>query len=559
MEVGSKNIWKMNPKATRTRKKSTTFRRDISQLLTEMIRKYRYVFAGLIAILAGYGIFLGLRSRYFLQDADSALYFDLMSASGDAKNSSGAYGTSFWDLFRLIQGGELTPDSLNVSQTFSDQNTLDSHAYLISEVIHYLNFWPFDTNIFPHVVLTLSYVIGLFYIVYYFSVIKPIGLVSKSALIILIVLSPAFYLSLQGQNYMDRLFFGSGIYVVLNLLNRSRTRFQNVSMMIATLTSFAISERVSLILGCTIILSLFWRINQWQVIDSALLALGSTGVCWYFYWSSQISVSEYSSNTSLNVMKDNFFEALNGARTIPLSVFFLGNAVLLILASFNRRAFSLAIMSMTPNILVSVGGAELMTFLTHYHSIYMPILVAAAAIGLSEVRLYLPKTRIFLPILSAIIFSGLCSQLVSAAPNDGRSFQERILYSLAKAGDSFGVTATDIFDSRDRMNESLLSLTRNLDSDGITTPPEIMPVIASLGFSNLMYFPIGLGESEYVIAKYLDFQMDYPRDSAFGMVPEDRINNWGPLLQTILAQDYQRINQVTLDNMIYVLYQKNDF
>jgi hypothetical protein len=50
--------------------------------------------------------------------------------------------------------------------------------------------------------------------------------------------------------------------------------------------------------------------------------------------------------------------------------------------------------------------------------------------------------------------------------------------------------------------------------------------------------------------------MDYPRDSSFGMIPEERIKKWGPILQTILTSSYQKIEQVTLGNKKYVLYEK---
>ncbi len=554
--MGSKNIWKMNPKVARRRKKPRTFRQNITQMLSRIAGRYCCIFVGLIAIIAGYGIFLGLRTRFFAQDADSASYYDLLSTSGNARNSSGAYGSSFWDLLALVQSGELTLDSLKVSQSFSNQNPLDSHAYLISSLIHVLNFWPFEISIFPHLVLTLSYTLGLVYIIYYFSKTKPVGLVSHLILMILVVVSPAFYLSLQGQNYMDRLFFGPGIYVVLNLLNESRTKYQNVSIMIVALLSFTISERVSLILGFTIILSMFWRLNQWQIFDSALLAVGFTGVCWYFYWSSKISASNYSSNTSLEVMKDNFFEALNGTRTTLLSLFFLGNAVLLILASFNRKALFIAFISIIPNVLVSVGGAELTGFLTHYHSLYLPILVATAAMGFSNVRLYQLKNKIFIPVLSVTLIIALCGQIVLIAPSTLGTLENKVLYSLGKIGDSFGLTNTEVLESRELFKDGTLSLTRKINVDGITTPPEIMPTLASLGFSNLMHFPMGLGESKFVIASYLDFQMDYPRDSSFGMIPEERIKKWGPILQTILTSSYQKIEQVTLGNKKYVLYEK---
>ena len=509
-----------------------------------------------LLVLVGYGIFRGLYTRYFTQDADSASFFDLLSTSGDERSSSGAYGNSFWDLYALVQTGDLSPVPLETSQDSSIDDPLGSHAYLLSQVVHKINLWPLDATWFPHGILTISYILGLTYIIYFFSKVKPINQISLSILMAMIMLSPAFYLSLQGQNYMDRLFFGPGIYVVLNLLNQARSKSQNAALIIISLFSFTISERVSLILGAAIIFTLFWKVKNWQKIDSVLLTLGSAGICWYFYWSSTISVSRYTSNTSFEVMKGNFLEAINGTRTMPLSLFLLGNAVLLVLSAFNKRAFFLAFISMLPNIFVSVGGAELTGFLTHYHSIYLPILVASAAVGYSEMQIYQLKTKVFVPVVSVTIFLLLYSQFVSTAPKEGRTTNERALYSLGKVGDSFGIRKTDIVDSRVSIKEGLLRLTKRVDSDGITTPPEIMPTLASIGFSQMRYFPVGIGNSKYVIASYLDSKMDYPRESAFGMVSEERINKWGPELQRILTSGYQKIEQISLGNRTYVLYEK---
>jgi hypothetical protein len=554
--VGSKNIWKINPKATSRPTKSKTFKPDTVHLLLMRIKHFRYLFASFFSILIGFGIFSGLRSRYFSQDADSASFFDLLSPTGGAKTSSGAYGNSFWDLYVLVQSGDLTLNSMKASQSFSNQNSLESHAYLLSQLVHYFDFWPFDTSVFPHLILTLSYTMGLVYIVYYFSSVKPIGLISRAILILLVILSPVFFLSLQGQNYMDRLFFGPGVYVVLNLMNRRRTRFQNNSLIGLALLSFTISERISLVLGATIILSLLWKVNNWEARDFTLLTLGTVGVCWYLYWSSNIARSQYSGNTSIEVMKNNLLEAINGTRTTQLSLFILGNAVLLILCLFDKKGLFLGSISMVPNLLVSVGGAELTGFLTHYHSIYLPILVASASIGLSQIEVYQKKMKLFKPVFGSIIVVCFICQIISVAPKDGHSMQERALYSLGKAADSFGLTKNDILDIRLANKNALLKLIKKVDRDGITTSPEVMPVLSSLGFSDLHFFPIDLGQSKYVIASYLDSSMDYPRDSAFGMVPPGLLEQWGPDLQEILTNNYGRIEQVSVGNRLYVLFKK---
>jgi hypothetical protein len=397
---------------------------------------------------------------------------------------------------------------------------------------------------------------GLVYIIYYSSAEKSIGLISQVILIFLVILSPVFYLSLQGQNYMDKLFFGPGIYIVLNLMNRRRTNFQNNSLILLALLSFTISERISLVLGVVIIISLLWKVNDWEARDFTLLTLGSIGVCWYFYWSSNISRSKYSGNVSIEVMKNNLLEAINGTRTNQLSLFILGNSVLLTLCLFNRRALLLASISMVPNVLVSIGGAELTGFSTHYHSIYLPILVACASVGLSEMEAYRKKTKLFKPVFGSIIVVCLICQVISVAPKDGRSAQERVLYSLEKVADSFGLTQKDILDRRLSYRNALLELTNKVDRDGITTPPEVMPVLSSLGFSNLHFFPIDVGQSKYVIASYLDSNMDYPRDPVFGMVPPELLDQWGPELQEILTIYYERVEQISVGNRTYVLFEK---
>ncbi len=554
-----KNARKVKPKVTHKKKTSKNQVRNFSLVLVKITKKAKAILQKILPLLflvIGYGIFRGLNSRYFTQDADSALYFDLLSTSGGETTSSGAYGNSFWELYALVQTGDLNLNSLRASSFSSNESPLGSHAYLLSYVIHKFNFWATDVTIFPHLILTISYTFGLTYLMYFFSVIRPISLAKRTILMLLIVFSPAFYLSLQGQNYMDRIFFGPGIYVVLNLLNRSRSRYQNAFLITLSLLSFMISERVSLILGVIVICTLLYKFNNWQTLDSVLLVVGLTGICWYFYWSSKISVSKYSGNTSSEVMKNNLIELLNGTRTIPFSLFLLGNAVLLILSSFNKKTIFLAFISMVPNVFVSVGGAELNGFLTHYHSIYLPILVACAAVGFSEMKIYQEKTKAFLPISSLLISVAMCSQVISVAPREGRTTVERVTYSLGKVVDSLGMPINDVTKSRQAVKENLLRLTSKVNIDGITTPPEIMPVLASLGFSNLNFFPIGVDQSKFVIASYLESKMDYPRDSTFGMVSDVLIAKWGPELQRILSSDYRAIEEVSIGNRIYVLFEK---
>jgi hypothetical protein len=509
----------------------------------------------LVWLLITLGITRGLAQRFYVQDTDSALFFNLLSTRSIDESKNQEFNNSFFDLIDLVQTGLRTSDTSYLKFNLGESVPLiQTHAYMLYFFIHSIPNALFDNFYFPFLLLAVSYVIGLKSLVNYFKL-NRISLFGAGIFFCGVMFSPVFVGSLLGQNYLDRLFFGPAIYVLLNVTKPDKSRKSMISVALMALIGFCISERASLMMGVILIFSVFSIGVKTRTERAIFGSLGLLGISWYGLWNSKISDSFYASSVNIETLKQNFLQGMNGVRSPGLTIFIIANLSLLLLSFLATRYLFLTIISLVPNVLVSVGGAELTSFTSHYHALYLPILLVSAAIGTNKISSellsnWLTKSCFILFFIGIVAFSNFVS--VNPKPTD---LNFSISKTIGKSLDIVGLAPKEISFIRQQAKADVEMLLAKIESDGVVAPPEIMPGLSVKGVKEIFFFPIGLGEKKNVIVSYLNGDLANPYVDTFGLVPPELLKVWGPIQQDLIHKHYLEVDRFVGSQKTYIVYE----
>jgi hypothetical protein len=222
---------------------------------------------------------------------------------------------------------------------------------------------------------------------------------------------PAWSLGVWGQIYSDRLFVGFTA-LCLYLLSRDKTP---VGWLILTAALAASTvERGAVVLGGVLIAyAIIYAPSQPRKKTKLVLVLGGSILLAGVVIIKLYLVSRYDPGF-VSGLFTNFPQLLQDPNFVAkLKVFLFFNVGLFgILAIFSPRIFFLALLAMSPNILGSIGGAEKTGWLTHYHSIYFPFIVWAAAMGFANLW-QLAKKHVFRVLLAGVVMVIGCIALIT--------------------------------------------------------------------------------------------------------------------------------------------------
>lgn len=214
----------------------------------------------------------------------------------------------------------------------------------------------------------------------------PVPLAMLTA--ILIAIHPAWSSGLVGQIYIDRFFIGLGFLFAATLEFDSGSKH---AIFIVGILCTLLSDRFGLAVGgitlAYLILSCF-RLPP-KSLRLAVFGLGAAVfsiLLIKFYiehpqYSSFLSFSSFSNIVSLN----HYFERMNYFLIVNFALFG-------IFAIFAPRFLLIALALMIPNVIGSIGGAEKTGFITHYHSVYFPILAFSTVLGIANLYHWLKST-----------------------------------------------------------------------------------------------------------------------------------------------------------------------
>lgn len=534
--------------------------RKIPSLNLEKDQKYFYISLKFtLWLLAGFMIMRGLMGRYFTQDTDSAFYFSLMNPNDNRTSIDQEFNNSFFELIKLVNDGITGESRLTNFGTTQPVPLYQNHLYVLPYLVNFIN-GPLLQNIyFPFFLMSSSYIFGLYVLFTYLRKHSQNVTLYPGFFLILVIISPVFFYSLNGQLYMDRLSFGPVIYVLIRILEKSELKAKLIKISIVTVVAYTISERVALSLGLSILIVSFKSRNFDVKSQLKLAILGSIGVLWYFVWSILLSKSFYSSSVEPITLFNNLLSVMNGTRTINFATFVVVLLPFLFLSLNTWRGTVALLLALIPNLLVTVGGAELTGFLTHYHSLYLPVMLSTSAYGLckwtgNKFRYYKPTVY-----TSGILLLALATLSISTAyKQDQVSLFKGLAISGGKILEGFGVFTNERRIQAEEFRKFATQFPSYVGEKNVVTPPELMPALALQGAKNLTFFPIGLGVDRFVIVSYLSNSLRSPYVDSFGLIPPKLIRDWSSIQQRILDTQYTEVFRSEWGEKAYVVFELID-
>lgn len=337
-----------------------------------------------IALLANF-----LHATTPLKQLDSVFLFEATdSILGNGRPESRSIASWPYALRSYMQpAAQLCVARLNDPTTLP-YNVMDNHAYmglyplaLLSAVLGAE--WTYAlVTAAAHVLIAL--------LAYVFLRRQHVGVGVSLLFVAMIAAYPALVHSLEGDYYLDRLYMPlalGALYTLHGLANAvtgaGETRRLTV-LCILVLGAAMMTERaaIMMIAALAYFATMYPAIRRSRrsIAVFAALVVGLAAYLSVYFMEFYVGI-EAGGNLTKAFLKTLRAPMVRLAQP-GVPVFFAVNALMLFLAACaGKRAFLLAAGAMLPNVLVSVGGAELNGWTTHYHAMYVPFLVYAASLG----------------------------------------------------------------------------------------------------------------------------------------------------------------------------------
>lgn len=353
----------------------------------------------------------------FTQLADHAIFaqsIDNIIDTGIAK--SNIFAACQYLIDKGIAGLSLVDlNDLNLS----GQNTNDRYLF------------PFHADFILYVIVPFSLILGSDIAIIFFQIFNILLLfifISKSLssyktpkiiIFIFILLSscnPLILGNLLGQFYPDRLFIAP-MFLLLLFLNEKEINYFYVFTSFLFIT--IINERASIYLALTFFYFFLIRNNELfefrnikfyitknkQLRDFKLIYFGVGSLIYFFLIKTFLISNIYYSGFIPRSFSQLYSLLINHQFQINSIYFLLNISPFLILSFFNKKFFFLTLLSITPNLVGNIGGAEKVNWLTHYHSYYIPFIFFSSVVGLNKILKCNKKLLIFIFVFLSLLFS----------------------------------------------------------------------------------------------------------------------------------------------------------
>ncbi len=346
---------------------------------------------------------------------------------------------------------------------------------------------------------------GLLLAVYFRSRNIGIPVIPSVILILMVAFHPAWSYSVFGQFYLDKLFPILGIiyfFILHDWISSDHRR--PYALVVVGLLAASTSERsaIMLVAGTLGVYAFFGLRRKWSRLDILpLILVLFLGIYAFIYMRYVQQNPDYSSfSTGIYT----FFSAIsrNTEAAKPIYKFLLINLLFLApFAYFAKRWALIAILSMVPNAIGSIGGAEKLGWTTHYHSAYFPFLIVAIVMGAAA--LWKTRSRVFIPIAMTL---GISVTLFYAFLDP---FPPTLNFSLKQIRETGLVKMAEFYTVSGRA-ESVILRARSLENmaayvpagSEVSTLEGYMPALYAQGVKWIHFYPLGLGKSEYLMVPY---------------------------------------------------------
>jgi hypothetical protein len=285
------------------------------------------------------------------------------------------------DSFPLLTktAGEISAGSL-ASKDYSSYNYFHFHGHYVSYAYSYILRWFPAQAIFPAVhILSLA---GLLFLLYYYLRTKGVAIMASAVFCFLVSCHPAWGVTLFGQFYIDRIFIFTA-FALAFCLDADRPRLWLV--ILTAFFSAMVVERGAVIAGVFTVAYTIFHCRRFGLRTTvAFLIVGVSVLAWAFFQIKVLLTASWSQAAYSGFLASPFQFLGDPVIREKLYVFLAINLPLLLVFGFFRpRAALIGLCVLIPNICGNIGGAEKTGWITHYHSMYFPILVWSAAAGYS--------------------------------------------------------------------------------------------------------------------------------------------------------------------------------
>jgi len=440
------------------------------------------------------------------QALDQAYFLETIDTTFETGHSTTMLGGSF---VRVLQELITAPVSKICEFQFENEgreylSIYDRHSLLILYGLAALK-TIFPTTVIYYLCALVAFP-GLLLVVYLRS--RNIGLpvIVSVILLLMVAFHPAWSYSAFGQFYADKLFPILCIvyfFVLHDWITLDHRR--PFLLLVIGILAASTSERsiIMLVAGTLGVYALFGLRRRWSRLDILpLILILILGTYAYIYMYSIQQNPDYGSFSSGFF---NFVSAIsmNAEVAKPIYKFLFINLLFLApFAFFAKRWALIALLSMIPNAIGSIGGAEKLGWTTHYHSAYFPFLIIAVVMGASS--LLKTGSRALVPIAMTLAI-GVTLLFAFLDPFPPPS----IRFSLKQIGET-GLVKTVEFTTASGPAESVINRVKYLKNIAAFIPPgsevttleSYMPVLYEKGVKWIHFYPLGLGRSDYLIVPY---------------------------------------------------------
>jgi hypothetical protein len=492
---------------------------------------------------------------YYSAGADSAGFVCIISSVHDGKGMISSAFSSIYSLipyltYNLEQYMNADFLSLHHSQDFSQW-----HAYLIVYFMAFFKYIGLSSLQIASSFMSLT-ITGSLLIIYVFLRSNKVNIVFTILFIVSILFYLPFIGHIFGQFYFDRFFVFFELLLLVLLYQELENDYKlDKYIILVFLFTMSISERPALFASLTIIyfIMIYWKKVSFKK-DLYLFILPIIGFIYIYIYMKFVLDSPYYSKITIDSIVVTFnqsfdFGSLIGQKT---QIFLLILLPMLIISAMNYKFFILSLITILPNLIVSIGGAEKVGFTTHYHSMYIPFLLFSTAIGIIYINKIKNNIKRYILLTMSILFI-YSTYHIKLLDLKAKTYMPdlNILAVSPISNTMISFNANKIFYNK---------LISDLPHDAkISTLEWIMPALSEYGMDRIDYFPIGIRDYEFLLVE--SFGTD---NTTIPSVPSylsdtQEKKEIAKYLQNIINKDYKIFKSMQGYGRKFIIYQKKDY
>ncbi len=350
-----------------------------------MTRVEQWVLAFLAAIFFGLLVYF-YNITAIIRHLDSVFLFESISGIWETgKPVSTSVAT--WPPF-VKALGMLPEDACAIPLDFYPAyNLFDNHAYTVLYPLALLAKITGIEGVFS-VANSFAYV-ALLLVPYIFLRYQGLARFPAVVFSLLVVCYPGWSLSATGDYYLDRLYMPFMLLLLyclhVQIKKPSDEKYFLLALTLLSITAASFTERAAIMVITTLaffcIICPAFNNNKKRVIITILVIVFLLAYLFCYYYFFYVGV-EGAGGILGNALLS-YRQLVTRINDPKLWIFLLTNFLFLGWCVFfaGWRYALLLLGALIPNIFITIGGAELTGWTTHYHSMYVPFLIFAASIG----------------------------------------------------------------------------------------------------------------------------------------------------------------------------------